>query len=82
LEFWNENLIARYDGKLLAIVPDIIAILDAETSVPITNETLRFRQRVKVGAITVPDIMSRPRALNQFGPQAFELKEAYRPATN
>jgi DUF917 family protein len=82
LEFQNENLIASCDGELLAIVPDIIAILDAETSVPITNETLRFGQRVKVMAITVPDIMSSPKALNQFGPQAFGLKESYRPATN
>lgn len=78
-EFQNENLVARCDGETLAIVPDIISILDAETAAPITNETLRYGQRVKVVAVAVPEIMTTPEALAAFGPQAFGLSEPYRP---
>ncbi len=77
IEFQNENLIARSDGQTLAIVPDIISILDAETAVPITNETLRYGQRVKVMAVGVPPIMTTDAALKQFGPAAFGLSEPY-----
>ena len=77
VEFQNENLIARCDGQTLAIVPDIISILDAETAVPITNETLRYGQRVRVMVVKVPDIMTTDAALRQFGPSAFGLSEPY-----
>lgn len=79
IDFQNENLVARADGEVLAIVPDIIAVLDAETAVPITNETLRYGQRVAVLAIRVPEIMRSPAALKQFGPAAFGLAETYVP---
>ena len=77
--FQNENLIARKDGDVLAVVPDIISVMDAETAVPITNETLRYGQRVVVMAVGVPEIMKTPAALKQFGPIAFGLTEEYRP---
>ena len=79
ISFQNENLVARTGDELLAIVPDIITILDAETAVPITNETLRYGQRVVVMAVGVPEIMRSPAALKQFGPGAFGLEEAYVP---
>lgn len=79
IEFQNENLVARAHGELLAIVPDIISILDAETAVPITNETLRYGQRVAVMAVGVPEIMRSEAALRQFGPSAFGLEEEYSP---
>ncbi len=78
ISFQNENLCAKVDGRVLAIVPDIITVLDAETAMPITNETLRFGQRVAVMAVGVPPIMRSPAALNQFGPKAFGLKEEYK----
>ncbi len=77
IEFQNENLIARCDGETLALVPDIISILDAETAIPITNETLRYGQRVRVMAVGVPPIMTTDAALKQFGPAAFGLSEEY-----
>jgi DUF917 family protein len=79
ITFQNENLIARRDGEVLALVPDIITIMDAETAIPITNETLRYGQRVVVVAVGVPDIMKTPAALKQFGPVAFGLKEEFNP---
>lgn len=77
IEFQNENLVARCDGETLAIVPDIISILDSERAVPITNETLRYGQRVRVLTVSVPDIMTTDAALRQFGPAAFGLEETY-----
>ena len=38
VEFQNENLIARLDGRILAVVPDLITLVDAETGEPITTE--------------------------------------------
>ena len=77
ISFQNENLCAKSGGALLAIVPDIITVLDAETAVPITNETLRYGQRVVVIAVGVPPIMRSPAALSQFGPKAFGLEDTY-----
>ncbi len=79
ITFQNENLVARAGGDLLALVPDIITVLDVETAVPITNETLRYGQRVMVMAVRVPEIMRSPAALRQFGPAAFGLDEIYEP---
>lgn len=79
IAFQNENLIARLDGEVLAMVPDIITIMDAETALPITNETLRYGQRVVVMAVGVPAIMKTPAALQQFGPAAFGLDEVFKP---
>ncbi len=77
--FQNENLVARARGELKAIVPDLICILDSETAEPITTEALRYGQRVKVMAVSVPPLMRTPEALAVFGPQAFGLRESFRP---
>lgn len=77
--FQNENLVARVNGELRAIVPDLICILDSETAEPITTEALKYGRRVKVMAVSVPPIMRTPEALKVFGPQAFGLDEPFRP---
>ncbi|MBO6538706.1 MAG: DUF917 domain-containing protein [Rhizobiaceae bacterium] len=79
ISFQNENLVARSGEAVLAIVPDIIAVLDAETALPITNETLRYGQRVIVMAVGVPEVMRTPDALQQFGPSAFGLPDVFVP---
>jgi len=75
----NENLIARVDGEMRAIVPDLICIMDSETAEPITTEQLRYGQRVTVMAVAVPQIMRTPEALAVFGPACFGLSEPYTP---
>ena len=77
--FQNENLIARRGEEVLALVPDIITIMDAETALSITNETLRYGQRVVVMAVGVPEIMRTESALRQFGPDAFGIEERFVP---
>jgi DUF917 family protein len=79
LHFQNEHLIARIGGRVRAIVPDLICVLDAETAEPITTEQLRYGQRVRVFAISTPAVMRSPEALAVFGPAAFGLEDGYQP---
>ena len=71
IDFQNENLIARVGDEVFAVVPNLICILDAETAEPITTEDLRYGQRVKVMAVSVPPIMRTPAALEVWGPRHF-----------
>lgn len=76
----NENLVAEEEGgRVLAIVPDLITVLDIDTAEAITTERLRYGQRVNVLAVRVPPIMRTPEALTVFGPGAFGLTQSYRP---
>lgn len=79
VEFQNENLIARRDGVVVAMVPDLITLIDRETAEPLTTESLKYGQRVKVIGLGVPAIMRTPEALATFGPKAFNLGEDYVP---
>ncbi len=81
LIFQNEHLIARENGKVRAIVPDLICVLDSATAEPITTETLRYGQRVTIMAVAVPPIMRTPEALAVFGPSGFGMDEPFRPIT-
>ncbi len=78
LTFQNEHLIAEADGEPLAVVPDLICVLDMETAEPITTEGMRYGQRVRVVAITPPEIMRTSAALEVFGPKAFGLAAEYK----
>jgi len=77
ISFQNENLIARRGGRLVAIVPDLICVVDHETAEPITTEGLRYGQRVRVLGISTPAMMRTPEALVAFGPSAFGLQEDF-----
>jgi uncharacterized protein len=79
LSFQNEHLLAVVDGEVLAMVPDLICVLEADTAEPITTEGLRYGQRVRVMGISTPDIMRTPEALAVFGPRAFGLDVEFRP---
>jgi len=77
--FQNENLIARVNGKTLAIVPDLICVVDRETGQPVTVETMKYGQRIKVIGASAAPILRRPECLAVFGPQAFGLEDAFVP---
>jgi len=79
IEFQNENLIARTGDRIIAIVPDLICVLDGETAEPITTEELRYGQRVKVMAVSVPEIMRTSEALQVWGPRHFGFDVDYVP---
>jgi DUF917 family protein len=76
IDFQNENLIARVDsGAVLAIVPDLICLVDEETAEPITTEIVRYGLRVAVLGIPAPAQLKTERALKVIGPAAFGYQE-------
>ena len=79
IRFQNENLIALRNGEMVAIVPDLICVVDSESAEPITTEGLRYGQRVRVLGISTPEMMRTPAALAAFGPEAFGLAERFSP---
>lgn len=79
ITFRNEFLRAQREGRTVAIVPDLITVLDRETAEPITTENLKYGQRVKVVGASVPPIMRSERALAVWGPEAFGFDEPFLP---
>lgn len=77
IEFQNENLIARRDGQVVAIVPDLICIVDRETAEPVTTEVLRYGLRVSVLGIPAPAMLKTEAALEVVGPGAFGYADPY-----
>lgn len=79
LEFQNENLIARRDGVVCALVPDIITIMDRETADSITTDRLKYGQRVKVVGAAAPAALRTEQALKFVGPGVFGFRDGYVP---
>ncbi len=79
IEVQNEYLVARHNGEVVCIVPDLIATLDRESAEPITGEKLKYGQRLKVLGLAAAPIMRRPECLEVFGPKAFGLKAPFVP---
>ena len=77
IQFQNEILLAQENGRTLAIVPDLICVVDRETAQPITVENLKFGQRVKVIGTSAAPIMRTQEALAVFGPENFGIGEAF-----
>ncbi len=75
----NENLVVERGAEVLAVVPDLICVLDMDTAEAIPTERLRYGQRVDILGIRVPPIMRTPEALAVFGPAAFGLSATYAP---
>lgn len=78
VEFQNENLVARLNGCTVAIVPDLVSVIDRETGAPITTEALKYGQRVKVIGTSAAPVMRSDKALATFGPRAFGIDEDFR----
>jgi hypothetical protein len=78
IEFQNENLIAWTDGVIRATSPDIISIVDRETTDTIPTERLKYGQRVKVIGASAPPQLRTDHALGFVGPAAFGYDEPYR----
>ena len=75
----NEYLMAMAEDTVLATVPDLISILDFETSVPINAERLRYGQRVSVVAVGCPDYYRSDQALAVVAPRCFGFDTDYVP---
>jgi len=77
VDIQNEYLIAKHHGRTVTIVPDLIAIVDAESAEPLTAERLAYGQRVRVIGYSAAPIMRRPESLKVFGPRLFGLGEDF-----
>lgn len=75
----NEFLLARIGEQVMASVPDLIVILDYETSAPINCERLRFGQRVAVFAVGCPQFYRSEAALSVTAPRCFGFDIDYVP---
>ncbi len=75
----NEYLVAKQGDRLLASVPDLITVVDYETSTPINAERLRFGQRVSVFGVGCPAFYRTQKALRYVAPQCFGFPFDYEP---
>lgn len=79
IEFQNENLIARHEGKAIAMVPDLICIVDSDTARPISTEETRYGLRVAVLGLPCSPLLRTPEAIQVVGPRAFGYELDYEP---
>ena len=75
----NEYLVAMIDQQPLAMVPDLIVIVDSETSTPINAERLHYGQRVAVLAVGAPAFYQSEAALMVTEPRCFGIDLDYVP---
>lgn len=72
VRFQNEHLLAQTtDQRLLCVTPDLIAVLDAETGLPITTEGIRYGARCVVVGIPANPKWRTPKGLETVGPKYF-----------
>lgn len=79
IAFQNEHLVARENGRVRCIVPDLICLVDRETAEPIPVDGLKYGQRLKVIGTSAAPIMRTPESLAVFGPRAFGFDESFVP---
>jgi hypothetical protein len=75
----NEYLAVLLSGKPLASVPDLITLIDEDSSQPINAERLSFGQRVRVLCIGSPPHFTTEKALQVVGPKTFGFDFPYKP---
>ena len=79
IDFQNENLIARRDGRVVCTVPDLICAVATETGEPITTEVMRYGLRLTVLGFPAPDLWTTPEGLAVVGPRAFGYDTEFAP---
>lgn len=79
IDIKNEYLVARLGERVIASVPDLITVLDFETSTPINAERLRYGQRVTVYGVGCPAFYRKERALQYVAPRCFGFDVAFAP---
>lgn len=79
LDFQNEWLIARLDGEVHCLPPDLLALLDPETGEPLRTDTIRYGYRSTLIALPAHERMRVPSGIETFGPGYFGYDETYTP---
>ncbi len=79
LSIKNEFLLATVGERVVASVPDLIVMVDHETSTPINAERVHYGQRVTVFGIGCPPHYRTERALKVVAPRCFGFDLDYVP---
>jgi DUF917 family protein len=79
VRFQNENLVAIRDDRLVASVPDLITLIDAESGEPITTERLRYGFRSIVLGIPCDEKWRTEAGVELGGPRHFGYDIEYVP---
>ncbi len=79
LRFQNEHLLAQTDERILCVTPDLIAVLDAETGLPITTEGIRYGARCVVIGIPCNPKWRTEKGIETVGPKYFGYDVDYVP---
>ena len=79
IQFQNEFLLATTEEELLCVTPDLIAVLDEETGLPITTEGLKYGTRCVVIAMPCDEKWRTEIGLATCGPQYFGYDVYYEP---
>jgi uncharacterized protein len=79
IDIQNEYLVARRDGELVAMVPDIITLLDEQTGEAIHTERLKYGQRLVAIAFPCPPVWRTAKGLEVAGPVPFGYDVPYVP---
>lgn len=77
LELQNEFLLARVDGRIACMTPDLICTLDTETAEPITSEAMRYGLRVTLMGLPSHPSWRTPAGLDLAGPRYFGYDTDY-----
>jgi hypothetical protein len=75
----NENLLAIEDERALAVVPDLIVLLDEASGMAVPTERVRFGQRLTAIGLPCAPVWRTAAGLALAGPEAFDFPHAYRP---
>lgn len=79
LYFQNEHLLAQTTHHTLCMAPDLIAVLDAETGLPITTEGMRYGSRCVVVGLPSPKQWRTEKGIETCGPRYFGYDIDYTP---
>ena len=79
IQFQNENLVTILGEDVIASVPDLITVVDAELGFPITTEHLGYGARVIVIGMPCNELWRTPKGLELVGPRYFGYDIDYRP---
>lgn len=77
--FQNENLAASVEGEYMITTPDLISLVDIETFIPITTESLKYGKRVYVIGMPCYPSWRSEAGIELVGPNYFGIDTDYIP---
>lgn len=77
--FQNENLLAKKNGQVVAMTPDLICLVDYETLLPVTTESLKYGKRVRVIGLPAHPKWRMEKGIETVGPRYFGYDYDYAP---